>query len=158
MCKIQTYFVKNDVRLHLHRSMLCMFVWHQARSEKAMAPHSSTLVWKTHGWRSLVGCSPWGHEESDMTEWLHFHISLSCIGEEMAAHSSVVAWRIPGAVEPVYGVTQSWTWLKWLSSSRQGMKGSGHNATLGSSVGLRELFVSWTSLHYLTKCNEHTLL
>ena len=36
--------------------------------EKAMAPHSSTLAWKTHGWRSLVGCSPWGHEESDTTE------------------------------------------------------------------------------------------
>ena len=32
-------------------------------------------------WRSLVGCSPWGREESDMTEWLHFHFSLSCIGE-----------------------------------------------------------------------------
>ena len=27
--------------------------------EKAMAPHSSTLAWKIHGWRSLVGCSPW---------------------------------------------------------------------------------------------------
>ena len=26
--------------------------------EKAMAPHSSTLAWKIHGWRSLVGCSP----------------------------------------------------------------------------------------------------
>ena len=49
--------------------------------EKAMAPHSSTLAWKTHGWRSLVGCSPWGHEESDTTERLHFHFSLSCIGE-----------------------------------------------------------------------------
>ena len=28
--------------------------------EKAMAPHSSTLAWKTYGQRSLVGCSPWG--------------------------------------------------------------------------------------------------
>ena len=28
--------------------------------EKAVAPHSSTLAWKSHGWRSLVGCSPWG--------------------------------------------------------------------------------------------------
>ena len=36
---------------------------------------------KSHGWRSLVGCSPWGHEELDMTERLHFHFSLSCIGE-----------------------------------------------------------------------------
>ena len=36
---------------------------------------------KSHGWRSLVGCSPWGYEESDTTERLHFHFSLSCIGE-----------------------------------------------------------------------------
>ena len=39
------------------------------RLEKVMAPHSSTLAWKIHGQRSLVGCSPWGHEESDTT-WL----------------------------------------------------------------------------------------
>ena len=50
-------------------------------NEKAMAPHSSTLPGKSHGWRSLVDCSPWGHEESDMTEQLHFHFSLSCVGE-----------------------------------------------------------------------------
>ena len=36
---------------------------------------------ESHGWRSLVGCSPWGHTESDMTEWLHFDFPLSCIGE-----------------------------------------------------------------------------
>jgi len=36
--------------------------------EKAMAPHSSTLAGKSHGQRSLVGYSPWGHEELDMTE------------------------------------------------------------------------------------------
>jgi len=36
--------------------------------EKAMAPHSGILPRKSHGWRSLVGCSPWGREESDMTE------------------------------------------------------------------------------------------
>ena len=39
------------------------------------------LPGKSHGRRSLVGCSPWGHEESDTTEWLHFHFSLSCTGE-----------------------------------------------------------------------------
>ena len=44
-----------------------------------MAPHSSTLPGKFHGWRSLVGCSPCGRWESDTTERLHF--SLSCIGE-----------------------------------------------------------------------------
>ena len=36
---------------------------------------------KSHGWRSLVGCSPWGRKKSDTTERLHFHFSLSCIGE-----------------------------------------------------------------------------
>ena len=49
--------------------------------EKAMATDSVLLPGKSHGWRSLVGCSPWGHEELDMTERLHFHFSLSCIGE-----------------------------------------------------------------------------
>ena len=36
---------------------------------------------KSHGWRSLVGCSPWGRQELDTTERLHFHFSLSCIEE-----------------------------------------------------------------------------
>ena len=40
--------------------------------EKEMATHSSTLAWKIRGWRSLVGHSPWGCKESDMTEQLHF--------------------------------------------------------------------------------------
>ena len=44
-------------------------------------PTPVLLPGKFHGWRSLVGCSPWGREESDMTERLHFHFSLSCIGE-----------------------------------------------------------------------------
>ena len=46
-----------------------------------MAPHSSTLAWKSHGRMSLVGCGPWGREESDTTEQIHFPFSLSCIGE-----------------------------------------------------------------------------
>ena len=44
-------------------------------------PTPVLLPRKSHGWRSLVGCSPWGCEESDTTEHLHFHFSLSCIGE-----------------------------------------------------------------------------
>ena len=51
---------------------------------------------KSHGWRSLVGCSPWGCEESDLSERLHFHFSLSCLGEGNGNPSSVLAWRIPG--------------------------------------------------------------
>ena len=36
--------------------------------EKEMATHPSILAWKSHGQRSLVGYSPWGRKESDMTE------------------------------------------------------------------------------------------
>ena len=90
-------------------------------SEKVMAPHSSTLAWKSHGWRSLVGCSPWGREESDMTEWLHFHFSLSCIGEgndNPLQCSCLEDPRDGGAWwAAFYGVAQSRTLLKWLSSS-----------------------------------------
>ena len=47
-----------------------------------MAIHSSTLAWKI-SWTEEPGRlhSPWGHEESDTTEQLHFHFSLSCIAE-----------------------------------------------------------------------------
>ena len=44
-------------------------------------PLTVLLPGKSHGQRSLVGCSPWSREESDTTERLHFHFSLSCIGE-----------------------------------------------------------------------------
>ena len=46
-----------------------------------MAPTPVLLPGKSHGRRSLVGCSPWGREESDTTELLHSHYSLSHIGE-----------------------------------------------------------------------------
>ena len=81
-----------------------------------MAPHSSTLAWKIHGRRSLVGCSRWGREESDTTERLHFHFSLSHIGEGngnplqcscLENPRDGGAWRAA-----VYGVAQSWTRLK----------------------------------------------
>ena len=65
-----------------------------------MAAHSSTLAWKIPWWRSLVGCSPWGHEDSDMTERLHFHFALSCIGEGNGNPLQCLAWRIPGTAEP----------------------------------------------------------
>ena len=41
--------------------------------EKELATHSSILPGESHRWRSLVGYSPWGCKESDMTERLHFH-------------------------------------------------------------------------------------
>ena len=72
-----------------------MFYW-----EKARHPTPVLLPGKSHGRRSLVGCSPWGREESDTTERLHFHFSVSCIGEGNGNPSGVLAWRIPEMTEP----------------------------------------------------------
>ena len=44
-------------------------------------PLQYSCLEKSHGQRSLIGCSPWDRKESDTTERLHFHFSLSCIGE-----------------------------------------------------------------------------
>ena len=51
------------------------------RRRRRWHPTPVLLPGKSHGQRSLVGCSPWGREESDTTERLHFHFSLPCIGE-----------------------------------------------------------------------------
>ena len=76
---------------------------------------------KSHGWRSLVGCCPWGHKELDMIERLHFHFSLSCIGEGNGNPLQCSCLENPrdgGAWwAAIYGVTQSRTWLTWLSSN-----------------------------------------
>ena len=84
-------------------------------------PTPVLLPGESHGWRSLEGCSPWGCWGSDTTEWLHFHFSLSCIGEgngNSLQYSCLENPRDRGAwFAAVYGVAQSRTRLKQLSSS-----------------------------------------
>ena len=84
-------------------------------------PTPVLLPGTSHGWRSLIGCTPWGHWESDRTEEFHFRFSLLCIGvgNGKSPKCSCLenprdrgAWRAP-----IYGVTQSQTWLMRLSSS-----------------------------------------
>ena len=81
------------------------------------------LPGKSHGQRSLDGCSPWGHWGSDTTEQLHFHFSLSCIGEGNGNPLQCSCLENPrdgGAWwTAIYGVAQSRTRLKWLSSSNR---------------------------------------
>ena len=60
---------------------VCLLGPRQGRRRRQWHPTPVLLPGKSHGWRSLIGCSPWGRKESDMTEWLHFHFSVSCIGE-----------------------------------------------------------------------------
>ena len=89
--------------------------------EKQTYPTPVLLPGKSHGWRSLVGCSPWGRWGSDTTERLHFHFSVSCIGEGNGNPLQCSCLENPrdrGAWwAAVYGVAQSRTRLKWLSSS-----------------------------------------
>jgi len=66
--------------------------------EKEMQPTPVFLTGESCGQRSLVGCCPWGCTESDTTE-----ANLACmhaLENEMATHSSILAWRIPGMEEP----------------------------------------------------------
>ena len=78
------------------------------------------LPGKSHGRRSLVGCSPWGREESDRLSDFTFTFHVPALEKEMATHSSVLAWRIPRMGEPG-GLpsmgSHSRTQLKQLSSS-----------------------------------------
>ena len=84
-------------------------------------PTPVLLPGKSHGRGRLVGCSPGGRKESDTTERLHFHFSLSHIGEgngNPLQCSRLENLRDGGAWwAAVYGVTQSRTQLKRLSSS-----------------------------------------
>ena len=79
------------------------------------------LPGKSHGRRSLVGCSPWGRQELDTTERLHFPFSLSCTGEGNGNPLQCSCLENPrdgGAWwAAFYGVAQSRTRLKRLSSS-----------------------------------------
>ena len=81
----------------------------------------STLAWKIPWTEELVGCSPWGRWGLDTTEQLHFHFSLSCIGEGNGNPLQCSCLENPrdggAGWAAVYGVTQSQTWLKQLSSS-----------------------------------------
>ena len=90
-------------------------------SRRQWHPTPVLLPGKSHGWRSLEGCSPWGCWGSNMTKRLHFHFSLSCIGEGNGNPLQCSCLENPRDREAwwaaIYGVTQSRTRLKWLSNS-----------------------------------------
>ena len=110
-------------------------------------PTPVLLPGKSHGWRSLVGCSPWGRWGSESSEWLHFHFSLSCIGEgkgnplQCSCLENPRDWGAWWAA--IYGVTQSQTRLKLFS--REAWRAAIHGVAK-SQIRLRD----WTELNYLT--------
>ena len=104
----------------------CLSAHHRGRRQ--WLPTPVLLPGKSHGWKSLVGCSPWGHEELDRTEQLHFHFSLSCIGEGNGNPLQCSCLESPRNGRAwwaaIYGVAQRQTQLKQLSSSSPPQKGA----------------------------------
>ena len=88
----------------------CRLSYHFQRRQ--WHPTPVLLPGKSHRWRNLVGCSPWGLKESDMTERLHFHFSLLCTGEGNGNPLQCSCLE-----NPRDGIAQSRTRQKWLSSS-----------------------------------------
>ena len=91
------------------RSLVGCCPWGHTESDMTEATQHACMHWRrqwqptpvflpgeSQGQRSLVGCCPWGHTESDMTEATYMH----ALEKEMATHSSILAWRIPGMGEP----------------------------------------------------------
>ena len=118
---VAEYLNRRDI-YHRHRpAILALNYWNSWRRQ--WHPTPVLLPGKSHGWRSLVGGSPWGRRELDTTERLHFHFSLSCIGEGNGNPLQCSCLENPRDGEAlwaaVYGVAQSQTRLKWLSSSTE---------------------------------------
>ena len=104
-----------DLYMNIYRHVVVIM------GRRKWQPIPVLLPGKSHGWKSLVGYSAWGRDAWDMTEWLHFHFSLSCIGKGNGNPLQCSCLENPrdrGAWwAAVYGVAQSQTWLKPLSSS-----------------------------------------
>ena len=107
------FFFIVDLKYKYNRRLSWRRQWH---------PTPVLLPGKSHRWRSLVGCSPWGRKELDMTEQYHFQFSLSCIGEGNGNPLQCSCLENPrdrGAWwAAVYGVAQSQKQLSSSSSRR----------------------------------------
>ena len=101
-----------------------------------MAPHSSTLAWKIPWMEEPGRLRSMGRYELDTTDRLHFHFSLSCIGEGNSNPLQYSCLENPRDGEAwwvaIYGVAQSWTWLKRLSSSSS--RGQEEKETTGDEM------------------------
>ena len=120
--RIETSFVFSKIFVRLHLVKMNKHLYSDLDSPRKWErrrrwhPTPVLLPGKSHGRRSLVGCSPRGREESDTTERLPFHFSLSCLGEGNGNPLQCSCLENPrdgGAWwAAVSRVAQSWTPLK----------------------------------------------
>ena len=115
---------RTDAEAPIPRQVTSSWIQHfstEHRGRRQWHPTPVLLPGKSQGWRSLVGCSPWGREQSDTTERLHFDFSLSGIGEGNGNPLQCSCLENPTDGEAwwaaVHGDAQSRTRLKRLSSS-----------------------------------------
>ena len=116
--------LQNNFYISLPYTLQCgvyLFQTQQFLWRRQWHPTPVLLPGNSHGQRSLVGCSPRGCKESDTTERLRFHFSLSCIGEGNGNTFQCSCLENPRDGRAwwaaIYGVAQSRTRLKRLSSS-----------------------------------------
>ena len=110
-----------NIFFHIHNQSIIILDFKHISQRRQWHPTPVLLPGKSHGRGRLVGCSPWGREQSDRTERLHFHFSLSCIGEgngnPLQCSYLENPWDGGAWWAAVHGVAQSRTQLKQLSSS-----------------------------------------
>ena len=141
-------------RLLWDRLICAVLSWSLRRRQ--WHPTPVLLPGESHGRRSLVGCSPWGRKESDATERLHFHFLLSCTRE---GNGNPLQYSCLGNPRDgrawwaaVYGVTQSRTRLKQLSSSSSKLITSAMNMNLGKLWETAKDREAWCAVvHEVTK-------
>ena len=91
-----------------------------------MAPPPGLSPGESQGRKGLLGCGPWGLEESDMAGRLHCHFSLLCIGEGNGSPLQCLAWRIPGTGSHRVG-------HDWSDSAAQKQEDTGEGEDRGES-------------------------
>ena len=113
-------------------------------------PTPVLLPGKSHGRRSLVGCSPWGREESDTTKWLHFHFSLSCLGKGNGnpLHYSCLENPRDGGARwaAVHGVAKSRTRLSDFTFTFHFQEMATHSSILAGVLLTKRSKVGWLSI------------
>ena len=120
-------------------------------------PTPVLLPGKSHGWRSLVGCSPWGRLSRTRLRGFTFTFHFHALEKEMATHSRVLAWRIPEMAEPgglpsmgLHRVGHDWSDLAAGALSPQKENARDQHVRKGS----KHCQVVYKWLHGRTGCNN----